>query len=548
MTFNKHSPLSLKSWKLLESNFRKNAQKKITDYFSEDSHRVKKLSLHWESFYVDYSKNLLDQESLDLLFALAEESGLNQAIRYYFEGKKINETENRAVLHTALRQLNPRTIMVDGKNITPKIEEVKKQMYDFADVVISGKWKGHTGKEIKQIVNIGIGGSDLGPAMVTEALEFYKNPLQLTFISNVEGDHVEEEIKKIDPETTLFVIVSKTFTTQETLSNANTIRKWFLSNAPESAISNHFVAVSNNLEKVIEFGIAADNIFPMNEWIGGRFSLWSTVGLSICLAIGPKNFEDLLQGAGKMDEHFRTADFKENMPVILALITIWYNNFWKVETEAIIPYSQYLRNLPAYLQQAIMESNGKGVDQNGNPVDYQTGNIIWGASGTNAQHAFFQLMHQGTKMIPADFIGFAKPLNQDNDHHDKLISNFFAQTQALMQGKSAEKLREELTFQGKSHEEIEAILPFKIFEGNRPSNTLFIEQLTPANLGSLIALYEHKIFVQGIIWNIYSYDQWGVELGKQLANNILKDFDNKKIDHHDPSTHELIKYYKKFRS
>ena len=548
MTFNKHNPLSLKSWKLLESHFRKNAQKKITDYFSEDSDRVKKLSLQWESFYVDYSKNLLDQETLDLLLALAEESRLNQAIRDYFEGKKINETENRAVLHTALRQLNPSTIMVDGQNITPKIEEVKKQMYDFADTVISGKWKGHTGKEITQIVNIGIGGSDLGPAMVTEALKFYNNHLQVTFVSNVEGDHVEEEIKKIDPEKTLFVIVSKTFTTQETLSNANTIKKWFLSHAPESAISNHFVAVSNNLEKVTEFGIASDNILPMNEWIGGRFSLWSTVGLSICLAIGPKNFEDLLQGAGKMDEHFRTADFKENMPVILALITIWYNNFWGVETEAIIPYSQSLKNLPSYLQQAIMESNGKGVDQNGNPVDYQTGNIIWGASGTNAQHAFFQLMHQGTKMIPADFIGFAKPLNQDNDHHDKLISNFFAQTQALMQGKSAKILREELTLQGKSHEEIEAILPFKIFEGNRPSNTLFIEQLTPANLGSLIALYEHRIFVQGIIWNIYSYDQWGVELGKQLANKILKDFDSKKIEHHDPSTQQLIEHYKKFRS
>ena len=540
--------MSLKSWKLLESNFQKNAQKKITDYFSEDADRVKKLSLQWESFYVDYSKNLLDQETLDLLVAVAEESGLNQAIKAYFEGKKINETEDRAVLHTALRQLNPHTIMVDGQDITPKIEEVKKQMYDFADGVISGKWKGHTGKAITHVVNIGIGGSDLGPAMVTEALEFYSNQLQLTFVSNVEGDHVGEVIKKIDPETTLFVIVSKTFTTQETLSNANTLRKWFLNHAPESAISNHFVAVSTNLEKVTEFGIAAENIFPMNDWVGGRFSLWSTVGLSICLAIGPKNFEDLLQGAGKMDEHFRTADFKENMPVILALITVWYNNFWEVETEAIIPYSQYLRNLPAYLQQAIMESNGKGVDQNGKPVDYQTGNIIWGASGTNAQHAFFQLMHQGTKMIPADFIGFAKPLHQGNDHQDKLMSNFFAQTQALMQGKNAETVREELTQQGKSPEEIEALLPFKVFEGNRPSNTLFIEQLTPANLGSLVALYEHRIFVQGIIWNIYSYDQWGVELGKQLANNILKDFDKKHIDHHDPSTQELIEHYKKFRS
>ena len=540
--------MSLKSWKLLESNFQKNAQKKITDYFSEDADRVKKLSLQWESFYVDYSKNLLDQETLDLLVAVAEESGLNQAIKAYFEGKKINETEDRAVLHTALRQLNPSSIMVDGEDITPKIEEVKKQMYDFADRVISGNWKGHTGKVITHVVNIGIGGSDLGPSMVTEALEFYSNQLRLTFVSNVEGDHVRELIKKIDSETTLFVIVSKSFTTQETISNANTIRRWFLNHAPASAISQHFVAVSTNLEKVTEFGIAPENIFPMNDWVGGRFSLWSSVGLSICLSIGPKNFEDLLQGSGKMDEHFRTADFKENMPVILAMITVWYNNFWEVETEAIIPYSQYLRNLPAYLQQAIMESNGKGVDQNGKPVDYQTGNIIWGASGTNAQHAFFQLMHQGTKMIPADFIGFAKPLHQGNDHQDKLVSNFFAQTQALMQGKNAETVREELTHQGKSPEEIEALLPFKVFEGNRPTNTLFIEQLTPANLGSLIALYEHRIFVQGIIWNIYSYDQWGVELGKQLANNILQDFDKKQIDHHDPSTKGLIEFYKRFRN
>ena len=540
--------MSLKSWKLLESNFQKNTQKKITDYFSEDADRVKKLSLQWESFYVDYSKNLLDQETLNLLTSMAEESGLHRAIKAYFEGGKINKTENRAVLHTALRQLNPSSIMVDGENITPKIEEVKKQMYSFADRIISGNWKGHTGKAITHVVNIGIGGSDLGPAMVTEALEFYSNHLQLIFVSNVEGDHVEEVIKKVDPETTLFVIVSKSFTTQETLSNANTLRKWFLNHAPESAIRHHFVAVSTNLEKVTDFGIATENIFPMNDWVGGRFSLWSTVGLSICLAIGPKNFEDLLQGAGKMDQHFRTADFKENIPVILALITVWYNNFWEVETEAIIPYSQYLRNLPAYLQQAIMESNGKGVDQNGKPVDYQTGNIIWGASGTNAQHAFFQLMHQGTKMIPADFIGFAKPLHDGNDHQDKLMSNFFAQTQALMQGKNAETVRKELTKQGKSPEQIEALLPFKVFEGNRPSNTLFIEQLTPANLGSLIALYEHRIFVQGIIWNIYSYDQWGVELGKQLANNILQDFDKDQIDHHDPSTQGLIEFYKKFRN
>ena len=547
MTLNKQNPLSLKSWKLLESNFKKNVQKKITDYFSEDPKRVESLSLQWDSFYVDYSKNLLDLETLNLLTKMAREVGLNDAIEAYFNGVKINETEDRAVLHTALRQLNPKPIIVDGEDITPKIQAVKKQMYDFANKVISGNWKGHTGKAISHVVNIGIGGSDLGPAMVTEALEFYSNHLQMTFVSNVEGDHLAEVIKKVDPETTLFLIVSKTFTTQETLSNANTLRKWFLNHAPESAISNHFVAVSSNLEKVTDFGIAKENVFPMNDWVGGRFSLWSSVGISICLAVGPKHFEDLLKGAGKMDQHFRTAVFIENIPVILALITVWYNNFWEVETEAIIPYSQYLRNLPAYLQQAIMESNGKGVDRNGKSVDYNTGNIIWGASGTNAQHAFFQLMHQGTKMIPADFIGFAQPLHKRNDHQDKLISNFFAQTQALMQGKNEETVMKEMSDQGKSPAQIEALLPFKIFEGNRPSNTLFIEQLTPSNLGSLIALYEHRIFVQGVIWNIFSYDQWGVELGKQLANNIFKDFDKEELDHHDASTQRLIQRYKKLR-
>jgi len=548
VTLSKHNPLSLKSWKSLLAKHKKDSGKKISDYFDDDPNRVNELVLSWESFYVDYSKNLLDKETIDLLISMAHEAGLEKAIKSYFEGENINETENRAVLHTALRQLNAASIEIHGDDILPKIEQVKKQMFDFADQVISGDWKGYTGKAIRHIVNIGIGGSDLGPAMVTEALAFYGNHLDVTFVSNVEGDHVEEVIKKIDPETTLFIIVSKSFTTQETLSNANTLRKWFLNQAPESAISNHFIAVSTNLKMVTQFGISEENIFPMNDWVGGRFSLWSAVGLSICLAIGPKHFEDLLSGAGKMDQHFRTADFHENIPVILALITVWYNNFWEVETEAIIPYSQYLRSLPAYLQQAIMESNGKGVDRNGEVVKYQTGNIIWGASGTNAQHAFFQLMHQGTKMIPADFIGFAKPLHQGNDHQDKLMSNFFAQTQALMQGKNAEAVRKELSNQGISAEKIEALVPFKVFEGNRPTNTIFIEQLTPYNLGALIAMYEHRIFVQGVIWNIFSYDQWGVELGKQLANNILKDFEEEALGHHDPSTRKLIQHYKKFRN
>tara|TARA_X000000950_G_scaffold109657_1_gene138202 strand:+ start:21477 stop:23123 length:1647 start_codon:yes stop_codon:yes gene_type:complete len=548
VTLIKKNPNTLDSWKKLQSNFKTLSQKKLNEYFAEDSDRAENMSIRWKSFYIDYSKNLLDQSTIDLLIQLAEESGLKQAISSYFDGEKINETEDRAVLHTALRQNSSSTVMFEGVDVVPEINKVNEKMFAFADQVISGQWKGFSGKPISHVVNIGIGGSDLGPAMVTEALEYYRNNLNVTFVSNVEGDHVEEVIKKLDPETTLFIVVSKSFTTQETLSNANTIRKWFLEHASEKAISQHFIAVSTNLEKVTAFGISEENVFPMNDWVGGRFSLWSTVGLSICLAVGSENFKNLLKGAGAMDAHFSATDFKENIPVILALITVWYNNFWGVETEAIIPYSQYLRNLPAYLQQGIMESNGKGVDRNGNPIDYQTGNIIWGASGTNAQHAFFQLMHQGTKLIPADFIGFAKPLHEGNDHHDKLMSNFFAQTQALMQGKNAEKVTEELKSAGKSKAEIEKLLPFKVFQGNRPSNTLFIDQLTPFNLGALIASYEHRIFVQGIIWNIFSYDQWGVELGKQLANNILSDFDGDDLQHHDPSTKALIYHYKRFRT
>ena len=548
MTLIKKNPKTLDSWKKLQSNFNNLSQKKLADYFTEDPNRLDDLSIIWKSFYVDFSKNLLDKLTLKLLIQLAKESGLEEAISSYFEGEKINETENRAVLHTALRQTSPTPVLFEGKDIVPDISKVKEQMFTFAKKIISGEWKGYSGKPISHIVNIGIGGSDLGPAMVTEALEFYKNHLAITFVSNVEGDHVEEIIKQIDPETTLFIVVSKSFTTQETLSNANAIRKWFLTHAPESAISKHFIAVSTSLEKVTAFGISEKNIFSMNNWVGGRFSLWSSVGLSICLSVGPDNFKKLLEGAGAMDDHFRSSNFKENIPVILALITVWYNNFWEAETEVIIPYSQYLRSFPAYLQQGIMESNGKGVDRNGKPVDYQTGNIIWGASGTNAQHAFFQLMHQGTKLIPADFIGFAKPLHEGNDRHDKLISNFFAQTQALMQGESAQKVTDELKSQGKSYAEIEKLLPFKVFEGNRPSNTIFIDQLTPFNMGALIALYEHRIFVQGVIWNIFSYDQWGVELGKKLANNILNDFDRENLAHHDPSTKALINHYKKIRT
>ena len=545
MNLNKNNPSNLDSWKKLNSNFKKLSSKTLTEYFAEDPDRVDKLSINWKSFYVDYSKNRLDKSTIDLLVSLAEEAGLKEGVEAYFSGEKINETEGRAVLHTALRTQDSTPVLVKGKNILPGIDQAKKEMYNFADKVISGGWKGHTGKSIQNIVNIGIGGSDLGLAMVTEALEFYQNHLNIYFVSNVEGDHVNEVIKKINPETTLFVIVSKTFTTQETLSNAQTLRKWFLNHAPQVAVEKHFVAVSTNQKKVTEFGVSPENIFSMNDWVGGRFSLWSTVGMSICLAVGPKHFENLLKGAGAMDQHFRRASFDQNIPVLLAMITVWYNNFWDSESEVIIPYSHYLRNLPAYLQQGIMESNGKGVDRNGDPVDYQTGTIIWGASGTNAQHAFFQLMHQGTKLIPADFIGFTKSLYPKNNHQDKLISNFFAQTQALMLGKNEAMIRTELESQGMSNTEIEALLPFKVFEGNRPSTTILIEELTPYNLGALIAMYEHKIFVQGVIWNIFSYDQWGVELGKQLANNILNDFESGKLDHHDTSTKKLIERYQK---
>ena len=540
-----HNPTQLKAWKALEAHFSEIKDKEILDYFKNDPSRAEKMTLQWEDFYVDLSKNRLSQKTLSLLGDLAAEAGLSEAKKAYFGGQKINETEDRAVLHTALRTSDKEPILVEGQDVLPEIDAVKEKMYAFAEKVISGQWKGYSGKPIDTIVNIGIGGSDLGPAMVTEALEFYGNHLTPYFVSNVEGDHHQEILKKIKPETTLFLIVSKTFTTQETLTNATSIRKWFLQSASESAIAQHFIAVSTNLEKIAAFGIDPQNVFPMNDWVGGRFSLWSSVGLSICLAVGPQNFEQLLQGAGAMDRHFRDSPNEENIPTLLALISIWYNNFWNAESEAIVPYTQYLRNLPAYLQQGIMESNGKGVDRNGKAVNYQTGTIIWGASGTNAQHAFFQLIHQGTKLIPTDFIGFAKALYGNQDHQDKLVSNFIAQTEALMCGKSEEVVTKELHEKGLSAEAIKKLTPFKVFTGNRPTNTLLIEKLSPYTLGALIALYEHKIFVQGIIWNIYSYDQWGVELGKQLANSILNDLQNVDNLDHDISTSALIKRYKK---
>ena len=488
----------------------------------------------------DVSKNRSDKKGFNLLFELAKESGLTEAIKSQFSGAEINATEDRAVLHTALRTLKEDPVIVDGKDILPEVDAAQKKMFAFCDNVISGNWKGYTGKPITHVVNIGIGGSDLGPAMVVEALAHYQNHLQIRFISNVEGDHHVEVLKGLNPETTLFVVVSKTFTTQETLSNANSVRKWFLTHAPEQGVGKHFIAVSTNLEKTKAFGIDPENIFPMNEWVGGRFSLWSTVGLSICLALGPDQFKELLNGAGKMDHHFKETPFEKNIPVVLALLSIWYNNLYGAESEAIIPYTQYLRNLPAYLQQGIMESNGKYVGRDGKPVNYQTGTIIWGASGTNAQHAFFQLIHQGTKLIPADFIGFKKSLNGNTDHQNKLLANFIAQTEALMTGKNEAQVKAELAHSNLTESQQKALAPFKIFEGNKPTNTILIEQLNPESLGALIALYEHKIFVQGVLWNIYSYDQWGVELGKQLANKVLDDIEGKRENPHDPSTLKLL--------
>jgi glucose-6-phosphate isomerase len=480
------------------------------------------------------------------LLNLAEELQLKDAIERQFSGDIINETEQRAVLHTALRQPANAVVEVDGENVVPEVHEVLSKMKAFTEAVVSGSHKGHAGKPITDVVNIGIGGSDLGPAMVVEALQFYKNHLNTHFISNVDGDHYQEVIKNLNPETTLFVIVSKTFTTQETLSNANSIRQWFLKSLPEEAIANHFVAVSTNVKSVKAFGIDEGNIFPMKDWVGGRFSLWSAVGLSISLALGFEHFNALLGGASKMDQHFRETDFRSNIPVITGLLTVWYNNFFQVETEAIIPYTQYLNQFATYLQQGIMESNGKSVDRSGQPIRYQTGTVIWGEPGTNSQHAFFQLIHQGTKLIPADFIGFVKSLHGDAEHHDKLMSNYFAQTEALMNGKTAEEVRAEFQAMNTPAEQIAQLTPFKVFEGNRPTTSILIQQLTPESLGKLIALYEHRIFVQGVIWNIFSYDQFGVELGKQLAKTILAEIDAKEVNNtHDSSTNALLSHYLK---
>ena len=541
------NPTTTDAWKALQNHFEKVNEIEIKDLFSKNKDRANNFTINWEDFYVDFSKNRITEETFKLLLDLVDQVKLKEAIASYYSGDSINKTENRAVLHTALRGKETDTVLVDGKNVMPEIFKVKTKIETFTNEIVNGNKKGYTNKPFTDIVNIGIGGSDLGPAMVVDSLQFYKNHLTTHFVSNVDGDHVNEVLKKLDPETTLFVIVSKTFTTQETLSNATTIRQWFLEHASQNDVAKHFVAVSTNIEKVKDFGIDENNIFPMWNWVGGRFSLWSAVGLTISLAVGFDNFNKLLKGANAMDIHFKNEEFSNNIPVVLALISVWYNNFFKAESEAVIAYSQYLNQFATYLQQGIMESNGKSIDRNGNRVNYETGTLIWGEPGTNSQHAFFQLIHQGTKLIPADFIGFAQSLHGNKDHNDKLISNYIAQTEALLNGKTKEEVLEELKEKNLSEAEINELLPFKVFEGNKPTNTIFIKKLTPESLGKLIAMYEHKIFVQGIIWNIYSYDQFGVELGKQLASTILKDIKFNTSVNHDASTQNILEYFKNFR-
>ena len=514
------NPTTTNSWKELTKHYQEIKDLQMKSLFLQDTGRKEKMSLQFEDLNFDFSKNRMTEETLALLIELAKESKLDDAIEKYFGGDKINVTENRAVLHTALRNKSTEPILVNGQDIMPEVNQTLDKIEGFTGKVVSGDFKGYSGKAFTDVVNIGIGGSDLGPNMVVEGLHYYKNHLKTHFVSNIDGDHVAEILKELDPETTLFVIVSKTFTTQETLTNSETIKKWFLQSATENDIQYNFVAVSTNLEKVKAFGIAEDNIFTMWNWVGGRYSLWSAVGLSISLAIGFDNFRKFLDGAFAMDQHFKNTEFRHNLPVIQAVISIWYNNFFGSESEVVIPYTQYLEKLAPFLQQLSMESNGKSVDRNGDKVDYQTGNIIWGNTGTNVQHAFMQLVHQGTKLIPVDFIGFEASLHGNEDHHQKLMANFYAQAEALFAGKTAEEVHLDMKFTGDS-QKINALLPFKVFDGNRPSNTFLIKKLDPRSLGSLIASYEHKTFVQGIIWNIYSFDQFGVELGKELANKLL---------------------------
>ncbi|MGI4729733.1 MAG: glucose-6-phosphate isomerase [Janthinobacterium lividum] len=537
------------AYRYLQDYFPEVSQLEMKDLFKNDPDRFKKMSIMFEDTLFDFSKNRVDDKTLALLIQLAKECKLKEAIEAMFSGEKINETEGRAVLHTALRNVTNKPLTVDGENVTEEVNAVLKQMETFTNSVISGEWKGYKGDEITDVVNIGIGGSDLGPVMVTEALKSYKTRLNLHFVSNVDGTHIEETVKSLNPATTLFLVASKTFTTQETMTNAHTARDWFIKGGgKDEDVAKHFAALSTNSKAVAAFGIDTKNMFVFWDWVGGRYSLWSAIGLSIALSIGFDNFKELLTGANAADEHFKTTEFEQNIPVMLGMLGILYNNFFGAQTEAILPYDQYMHRFAAYFQQGDMESNGKHVDRNGNIVDYSTGPIIWGEPGTNGQHAFYQLIHQGTKLIPCDFIAPAISHNPTGDHHPILLSNFFAQTEALMNGKTEEEVKEELQSSGKSVEEIEKLVPFKVFEGNRPTNSILLKEVTPRSLGSLIAFYEHKIFVQGIVWNIFSFDQWGVELGKQLAVKIQKELKgDEPISAHDSSTNGLINQYKNWR-
>ncbi len=544
------NPTETSAFKRLKNHQKAMAKKTMAELFEKDTNRFKKYSIQFDDILFDYSKNLINADTMRNLIALANESDLSGAISAMFNGEKINQTENRAVLHTALRNRSNTPVLQDGKDVMPDINAVLEKMKGFSEQVISGKWKGFTGKAITDVVNIGIGGSDLGPVMVTEALKPYANKnISIHFVSNVDGTHIAETLKKVNPETTLFLIASKTFTTQETMANAISARNWFLETAKDNEeVKKHFVAISTNAAAVAKFGIDTNNMFGFWDWVGGRYSLWSAIGLSIVLYIGYKNFTELLAGAHAADNHFKNTKFEKNVPVLMGLLGIWYNNFYEAQSHVILPYDQYLHRFAAYFQQGDMESNGKSIDRNGNKINYETGPVIWGEPGTNGQHAFYQLIHQGTKLIPADFIAHAQNHNDLGEHHNLLMSNFFAQTEALMNGKSLETATDELKKAGKSAEEIAFLAPFKVFSGNRPTNSFLIKKITPKSLGALIALYEHKIFVQGIIWNVFSFDQWGVELGKQLANNILPELQNDdKIEAHDSSTNGLINAFKKMR-
>ena len=545
------NPTQTSAWQALQKHYDDMKDVTIADLFAKDSDRFTRFSATFDNLMlVDFSKNRITEETLAKLQDLAKETDLAGAIKSMFSGEKINRTEDRAVLHVALRNRSNTPIIVDGKDVMPEVNAVLEKMKAFSEAIISGQWKGYTGKAITDVVNIGIGGSDLGPFMVTEALRPYKNHLNMHFVSNVDGTHIAEVLKKVNPETTLFLVASKTFTTQETMTNAHSARDWFLSTAnDEKHVAKHFAALSTNAKAVGEFGIDTANMFEFWDWVGGRYSLWSAIGLSIILSVGFDNFVELLSGAHAMDKHFSTTPAEKNLPVLLALIGIWYNNFFGAETEAILPYDQYMHRFAAYFQQGNMESNGKYVDRNGNAVDYQTGPIIWGEPGTNGQHAFYQLIHQGTKMVPCDFIAPAITHNPLSDHHQKLLSNFFAQTEALAFGKSREVVEQEYRDQGKDPSQLEHVVPFKVFEGNRPTKSILLREITPFSLGALIALYEHKIFTQGAILNIFTFDQWGVELGKQLANRILPELgDDKAISSHDSSTNGLINRYKAWRA